>query len=175
MLNIRKAVSDDFDAVYEFYRIVCEAAEREEYGPVWHIGIYPSASDLREHIENGELWIGEREGEILSAMVVTDREDTIYEQVPWKLRFSPEHVSVLHLFAVKTQARGQGISRKMLERMFDFCRKQGKTVIHLDVVAGNLPAEMLYQHVGFSFTCEMNVFYEDTGELRVRLYEYKLD
>ena len=172
--EIRRASAEDFEAVCAFYEEVCIANENEPYGPVWHYGIYPSPEDICGHLDRNELMIGLRSGHVCSAMVLTDREDPIYAHVPWNLPAEAEEVSVLHLFAVHPRYRGRGVSQEMMNAMFEYAGDAGKKRIHLDVVKGNLPAEKLYRKIGFCFVCEMEVFYEDTGNLTVELYEFDL-
>ena len=54
------------------------------------------------------------------------------------------------------------------------CTGQAQGLARLDVVTGNLPAERLYQKHSFLFCEERKVYYEDTGEICVRLYEREL-
>ena len=174
MIEMKVAQIGDFDQLWRFYEEVCTAMETDEYSPSWHLGIYPDREDLLEHLEREEFLLGMEDGRIAGAMVLTGREDELYSQVPWKIPFVPEKVCAVHLLAVHPDFRRKGVSRKLVEAIFEQGRKSGKHVVHLDVVKGNLPAEKLYQNMGFRFTCEMDVFYEDTGDLTVRLYEYPL-
>ena len=59
----------------------------------------------------------------------------------------------------------------MLDWLIALAKTTGITVLRLDVVKGNLPAEKLYQAHGFRFVEEREVYYEDTGNITVRLYE----
>ena len=67
--------------------------------------------------------------------------------------------------------RGRGVSGAMLDGLLAAAGDLGKRLVRLDVVKGNLPAEKLYLRHGFRFAEEREVFYEDTGAIRVRLYE----
>ena len=51
---------------------------------------------------------------------------------------------------------------------------RGMKAIRLDVLEGNLPAEKLYQKVGFQYAGSLNIFYEDTGWADFNLYEYSI-
>lgn len=170
MLRIETARPDDFSAVCRFYDVVCAAQATEPCGPDWHYGVYPSEADLAEHIGAGELVLGRCGDEIAAAMVVVPHEDPEYIDVSWAMRQEPIHV--LHLLAVHPAFRGQGHAKAMLRYLLDSGREHGAKAVHLDVVKGNFSAEELYRSLGFGFVEERGVWYEDTGDLTVRLYEY---
>ena len=46
--------------------------------------------------------------------------------------------------------------------------------IKLDVLKGNVPAERLYESMGFRYVDTVRLFYEDTGLAEFRLYELEL-
>lgn len=173
MERLLAARPEDGEAVCRFYEEVCAFQDTQEYGPVWHYGIYPDEQELKEHIERGELLLGFEEGRIAAAMVLNHHEDERYVDVPWTVREEP--IYVLHLFAVHGDFQGRGIGKAALRLLLAAAREQGARAIHLDVVKGNLPAERLYERLGFCRREERDVWYEDTGDLRVVLYEYALE
>ena len=126
--EIRAARPGEKETVCRFYEQVCADLEQEDYGPGWHVGVYPAREDLEAHIRSGELLLG----------------------------------------------RIGGRAAALLGAILDRAAAAGYTVMHLDVVSGNLPAERLYQKLGFRFTEEKAVWYPDTGDIRVRLYERAL-
>lgn len=81
---------------------------------------------------------------------------------------------MLHLFAVTKDFRGQGIATQMLATLKDYCRKQDLKAIHLDVLKGNLPAEILYKRAGFTFAAEKKLPYQDLGPTPAKIFECKL-
>lgn len=173
MEKLEYAREKDWEAVCRFYEAVCAFQETQAYGPVWHYGFYPAPAELLSHIINGELLLLRRGEEIAAAMVVLGHEDEMYREIPWTIRREP--LWVLHLFAVHEAFRGQGIGRKALKLLADLAADAGVNAIHLDVVKGNLPAEKLYRETGYRRVDEQDVYYEDTGDLRVALYELPLD
>ena len=172
--GFRKATLDDFPALLRFYERVCSAQERDEYSPQWHYGVYPAPEDLISHINAGEVLLAESGTEIAAACVLVFGDDPIYRLVSWPTDSAPEEICTLHLFAVHPACRRQGVSAALLEHAIICAKNDGRRVLRLDVVKGNLPAEKLYQSKGFDFVQERKVFYEDTGELLVRLYELGL-
>ncbi|MCI7402612.1 GNAT family N-acetyltransferase [Pyramidobacter sp.] len=172
--HIRTAGAEDFGALWRFYEDVCRAQERDEYGPDWHLGVYPAAADLKGHVAAGEILTGWKDGRLAAAMAVTGGEDEMYLGVPWPLGAPPEQVAALHLFAVHPDFRGRGAAREMLASLFDRARARGLRAVHLDVIEGNLAAEKLYLEAGFAFAGTRRVHYDDLGDTIVRLFEYAL-
>lgn len=170
MWELNTAQPEERETVCRFYEEVCAAQAGDPGGPNWHYGVYPCREDLEEHIEAGALRLMRVGGEPAAAMVVRTGEDPIYREAPWTVTEEPIHV--LHLFAVHPAFRGLGLAKTMLRILLERAANEGVKAVHLDVVKGNVPAERLYQTVGFRFVEECAVWYEDTGDCTVRLYEY---
>ena len=170
--SIAAATEREREAIHGFYEEVCRRLEGEDYGPGWHYGIYPADEDLDVHIRAGEMFCARAEERLAAAMVIVGRDDPIYRDVAWEIREEPIHV--LHLLAVHPDFRGSGLAQAMLSFLLERARRMGAKSIHLDVVTGNLPAEKLYRSTGFHFVEEREVWYPDTGAIRVALYEYPL-
>lgn len=172
--QIRTAGAEKFDALWRFYEDVCRAQEHDEYGPDWHLGVYPAAADLKARLAAGEILAGWKDGRLAAAMAVTAGEDEMYLGSPWPLEAAPDQIAVLHLFAVHPDFRGRGAALEMLAALFDRARARGFRAVHLDVAQGNLAAEKLYLKAGFAFAGTRRVHYDDLGDTTVRLFEYAL-
>lgn len=172
--QIRIAGAEDFGALWHFYEDVCRAQEHDEYGPDWHLGVYPAAAELKGHAAAGEILAGWKDGRLAVAMAVTAGEDEMYLGAPWPLGAAPDQVAALHLFAVHPDFRGRGAAREMLTALFGRARARGFRAVHLDVIEGNLAAEKLYRKAGFAFAGTRRVHYDDLGDITVRLFEYAL-
>lgn len=168
---LRKAKTEDLPALWRFYKEVCAAQDLSPYSPSWHIGIYPAMEDLEEYAAAGDFLLLLRDDQIVAAAVLTGRDDPMYADAAWLQKARSEDVSCIHLFAVHPAFRRMGLSDRLLEALADSARAEGKRLLRLDVVTGNLPAERLYRKHGFVFAEERQVYYEDTGEICVRLFE----
>lgn len=171
-MRLEAAREEETMAVCRFYEEVCRFQETQPYGPKWHYGLYPTPEDLAEHVRGGRMYLLRQDGAIAAALALPRGEDPMYRDVPFTVRTEP--VFVLHLFAVHPDFRGRGLGRAALRALLKLARDEGARAIHFDVVAGNLPAERLYQSLGFRFVQEREVWYPDTGDVTVRLYEYDL-
>jgi len=172
--QIRTAGAEDFGALWRFYEDVCRAQELDEYGPDWHLGVYPAAAELKAHLAAGEILTGWKDARLAAAMAVTGGEDEMYLGAPWPLGAAPDQAAALHLFAVHPDFRGRGAALEMLTALFGRVRARGFRAVHLDVAQGNLAAEKLYLKAGFVFAGTRRVHYDDIGSTTVRLFEYAL-
>jgi len=69
---------------------------------------------------------------------------------------------------------GQGIAKKMAKSVIELGKKTHMKVIRLDVLEGNIPAQKVYERLGFNYINTIQMYYEDTGLTGYMLYEYVL-
>lgn len=172
--SITQATPADFDAVWQLYVDVCTHMPLDTYDPGWILGIFPCEEDIRAFTEAGELYVGRTGERIVAAMVLTFHEDPEHEGVPWPSGAADEDVCVVHLLCGHPSLRGQGIGRELIEEAIRLARAAGKKAIHLEVSLGNLAASRIYQAAGFSYICNHDVHYEDSGTMTFEMYEYVL-
>ncbi len=67
-----------------------------------------------------------------------------------------------------------GFGRQMVQFAIKLARETGKKAVRLDVLSGNLPAQHLYEGLGFHYVDSMKLYYEDTGRMDFDFYEYSL-
>lgn len=166
-----KATVQDREKVITFYDDIIEQQQYDDYSPLWTRGIYPSDDDIDAFIRDNCLLLVKDGDRITAAAVLIDHEEEMYLDVSWKGKFKEDQISVVHLLGVHPDYRRQGYSDELIDYLLKTASEKSKA-IHLDVVEGNLPAERLYLKHGFTYAGRKDVFYEDTGEITVRLYEY---
>lgn len=174
-MNVKRAESSDLEEVRRLYHEVIAQQKFDAYGPDWHEGVYPSGQDLREAIDGKEMYLGYEGGDLAGAFVLSERDDPIYAGADWRKKVHPEEACVIHLVAVRPSFRGRGVGTKLVRSSVQIARQKGKKAMHLDVVPGNLPADRMYRAAGFVQSCRKLVYYEDTGEIAVDLYELDLE
>ncbi len=173
-MDFRIAGMNDKDNVFRFYEEVCQQQEFDEYTPDWEMGIYPTYEELQQHLSNGEVCLGELNGKIAMAGVISCGEDELYKQIKWNHETSPEEAGVLHLFACHPHYRGQGLSHEMILFLLQQLKSRGMKVCHLDALHDNVRASNVYNHLGFEATGTFTVHYDDLGDVAVDLFEYDL-
>lgn len=168
---ITRCTITDFDAVWQLYVDVCKHQAYDPYGPKWTLGIYPTADDVRNHIEAGELYVGWLDGTPVAGMALVAHEDEEYAEVPWITPAADDEIAVIHLLCVHPRARGHQAGAQMVREAIRLSREMGMRVIHLDVVPGNLAASRIYLQEGFILVGTQQIFYEDTGLADFDMYE----
>lgn len=70
----------------------------------------------------------------------------------------------INLVAVSESYRRNGYARKMLEKLISECEKRFAEKVFLEVRRSNLPAQSLYESLGFTYIAVREKYYSDTGE-----------
>lgn len=70
----------------------------------------------------------------------------------------------IHNIAVHTEYRRRGIARILLARVIDEAKRQASSRVLLEVRKSNLPAQKLYEAMGFLTTGVRKGYYSDNGE-----------
>ena len=170
-MEFRLANISDLDNLKKFYDDIIDGHVDDDYSAKWTKDVYPSRNDILSHIENNEMFIGLIGDEIAAAGAISFKEDPMYHCDKWKLKLSDDEVGVLHIFAVSKKFRRSGISTMMLQYLIEQIKAHGLKAIHLDTYINNVPAERLYKKNGFEYRGLLNVYYEDTGNIDVELFE----
>lgn len=174
MFIVRRAENSEVDKVRLFYHSLIESMQDAEYKPAWEKEVYPTTEFIRTSINNGELHIGELDGEIASAMVVNHSSNESYHKVKWPNPIESQEILVIHALGVHTDFAGKGLAKEMVKEVFSLGSMNGMRAIRLDVLQGNVPAQKLYVKMGFKYIDTIEMFYEDTGWTNYELYEYLL-
>ncbi|MBQ6536254.1 MAG: GNAT family N-acetyltransferase [Firmicutes bacterium] len=174
MLEIRPARPEEFPAVRAFYHRLIDLMRDAPYKPGWEKEVYPADGQLRQAIDGQQLYVGELAGETACAMIMDRQCNEGYSGAPWRAEAHPEQVSVIHALGVLPTTQGRGLGREMVRFAKDKAREEGRLVIRLDVLSGNLPAEKLYLGLGFYRVSTARMYYPDTGWTEFDLYEYDL-
>ena len=157
-IEIRLAEAGEIDKTYDFYKEVCKELEGAEYSPLWQIGFYPCIENIENHINNKNMFIAVIDGRIASVMATVNH----------------GNYSSLHLFAVHSDFRNQHLGKLMMNKLFEISKERKNNKIMLDVVKGDLPAEKLYQKMGFNYIGEKTELIERVGNVDFNIYEYNI-
>ena len=145
-----------------------------EFDIGWKKDIYPSPGFLKTSIVNGELLIGMVENKVVAAMVLNHQCNEGYREFGWPTKVLDSEITVIHALGVHPKSKGKGYAKQMVNKAFEVAKRNRQKVIRLDVLEGNIPAERLYEGLGFKYMHTLKMFYEDTGWTNYRLYEYVL-
>lgn len=171
-LTLRKARPEDYPLVRAFYHDVIDRMEKAQYSPAWQKGIYPSDAYLAELTARGEIYLGYLDQTPVAAMALNHNCNESYAAAPWRVNAAPHEISVIHLLCVHPLYARRGLAKQLVKQAIIL--SSGSKCIRLDVLAGNLPALRLYEHMGFEHIVTLPMYYEDTGWTDFLLYELPL-
>ena len=171
-LEIKKALPEEYDKIRLFYYSLIDSLEGTKYHPMWAKDIYPAPEELRTVVEAGELYYLLAEGRIAGAMAVNQKCNDEYKDVQWPTEMSQNEFMVIHMLGVHGDFAGRGLAKVMVHFAIELAKKAGMKAVRLDVLKGNLPAEKLYEGRGFAHVDTVKLFYEDTGRVDFKMYEY---
>ncbi len=171
-MNIKKAQEKDYSKIKNFYYSLIDAMSDSEYKPGWEKDIYPSQEFLLSSIKNKELYYVDTASEIKACMVVNSMYNSGYQSVEWSVSAEDNELLVIHALGVHPKFAGQGIAKQMVQSVFEMAKKKNIKSIRLDVLEGNVPAEQVYLKMGFQYVTTIEMFYEDTGWTKFKMFEY---
>lgn len=175
-MEYRIAKLTDMPELRSFYKEVCDHQAEDQYSPGWQWGIHPNEAMLTETINDPHelLLIAVDGSQIAAAGALYTGDDNIYDQAKWLQTFPQSAVRVLHLFATRPQYRGHGLSKSFLHYILQQAKASGAQVVHLDIVASNMPAQRSYERAGFKVSQSLTLNYEDIGPTPAKLMECSL-
>lgn len=172
--QIRKANDTDYICVKNFYYILTDDMAEAEYKPGWQKDIYPTQDFLVKSIANGELYVGEEDGQLAACMIVNHIYNEGYKNIMWPVQAEDFEVFVIHALGVGTAFAGKGLAKRMARSVIELGKVTHMKAIRLDVLEGNIPAKKAYERLGFKYIDTIQMYYEDTGLTGYMLYEYAL-
>ena len=171
---IIKAETDQFETVRNFYHSMIDAMSGATVYVGWQKDVYPSSEFLADSIRKGELYLVLEDGNITAAMVFNRDHNEGYNGIRWKVEADDDEVMVIHALGVHPVYYGRGYAKALVREAINIAEKNGIKAIRLDVLEGNIPAEMLYSSFGFQYTDTVRMYYEDTGWTNFKLYELRI-
>ena len=146
MMEIRKAVSTDLDAIE---RIYCEIHDSEESGTLttgWKRGVYPTRETAEAAVRRGDLFVL-TDGETVGAGIINRIQVDVYEGAPWE--YSTENVCVLHTLVISPNAAGKGYGSAFVGFYEQWASEHGLPELRIDTNAKNKTARAMYKKLGY--------------------------
>lgn len=172
----RQGSPADYTAVRSFYHLVTDYSNAQAYGPCWVKDVHPSTELMARSLENGDLYLMEKDGVIAAAMVLNHAVHPGYHGISFKSGAEIDEVYILHLLAVHPEHTGKGLAKAMLSHAAEIGELHGMKAIRLDVLATNLSAVQLYRRCGYVLNaCIPKMYDVFVGPVDGELYEYLLE
>lgn len=174
-MELYQAQKHDFARIVHFYQNVIEKTIGMSDFCRWSYGDYPTDDLLVEHIQQGDMYLVEQDGEILSALVLLPyQEENFTWDIPWNAALEDGDVATVHLLCVNPRMQRRGIAGRTMEAAIRMARDMGKKAVRLDTLACNLPARRLCASLGFTEVEAVRWDFSNVGLTDIVLYEYLL-
>lgn len=156
----RKARIDDIPEVSKIYEKIIKDHEEGGCAISWVRGVYPTEKTARQALNQGELYVGEYQGQICSSAIINQRQLDVYEKVNWRYPAADEKILVLHTFGVDPDFSRKGIGKAFIRFYERLAEEKGCSYLRLDTSACNERAQTMYKKLGYEIvgkgTTEVN-------------------
>ena len=173
-VKFEKASAADFEKIKSAYiDIINRTTDIKEYAR-WEYGKHPTDEMIQKYIDGGNMYLFMEDGNLAGVIAITFSQGEDYHPVKWQVEVQDDEVMVLHILEIMPDFQGKGIAKKMIQAALELGRAKRMKVCRFDALASNLPAQKLYEKLGFVFRGKQHWFAENTGWTDFYLYELKL-
>lgn len=173
-MKLQQATLYDYESVLAFYEDVTDHTPGIGHQARWQKGKHPTAAGIKAYIEEGSMYLYREQEVIVGAMALTMYQGEDYHPVEWARPLQDDEVAVLHIFAVSPDRQGKGIGSSLVRAAVGLAREKGKKAFRLDTLASNLPAQHLYESLGFRYRGRQYLYAENTAWTDFYFYEFEL-
>lgn len=150
---IRIAALQDLDRIDEIYNEIHTETEAGRVQTGWMRGVYPTRDIAEESIRLREMYVMERDGEIVACARINRYQGPEYNGASWSFDVDADDVLVLHTLVVSPKCKGRGCGTEFVAYYEDMARRLGMKALRIDTQAMNLPARALYKKLGYTEAC----------------------
>jgi len=151
-ITVRKANSKDICTVLEILKKAISVMDANGISQ-WD-DIYPDETILYDDIQNGQMFLGEIDGKIVSVFVLNQECDEEYKNGNWNDKQSS--FAVIHRFCVNANFQNIGIGTKTMQIIEEMVKEKNIEAIRLDAFSLNPYALKMYKNLGYINAGEVN-------------------
>lgn len=167
-------LTGDLAVVREKYIEVIEHTKDMNIHARWIYGQHPTDAAIRSYIDRQEMYLFMDEQNVAGMTAITMYQGEDYHEVNWSQDLKDDEVASLHLLTVMPEYQGKGVSKRLMEAIISLVMEKGKKAIRLDALASNIPAQHMYEKLGFEYRGKQNLYAENTGWTDFLYYELPL-
>lgn len=147
---IRKANSNDINAVALLYEEIHTAEENGKQTIGWIRGIYPERKVAEMAIERDDLFVLEVDGKICGAAIINKIQVESYQLGKWKHHVDDSQVCVLHTLVISPNSSRKGYGKAFVEYYEKYAAENGCCELRIDTNAKNSVARSIYKKYGYT-------------------------
>lgn len=147
---IRKAILAD---ITDIMAIIKETIiELHSYGNTQWDENYPQEKDFLLDIQQGDLYVSEREGTLAGFACINKVEPAEYTALPWSMQ---ETAMIVHRMAVTPGCRRSGIGTELMAFADEYAVKNNVRYLKTDTYSINTKMNALFEKCGYKLVGEM--------------------
>lgn len=173
-MQLIKAGTADFEKIKVAYIDIAENTPDMDKYARYEYGKHPSDAEITEYIAGGNMYMLLDNDTIAGVIAITPFQEEGYHPVRWQIDASDGEVMVLHLLGIIPSYQGKGVGKVMVRKALDMAREKALKTCRLDTLASNIPAQRLYEKLGFIYCGKQHWYAQNTGWTDFFLYEYIL-
>ena len=150
-IDLRLAGIEDCDAIFSVFTRAIDRMEQQ--GIFQWDEIYPDREQIKQDIENREMFVVGNFKEIYAVAVVNNKVDAEYNEGKWQ--GADDVYAVIHRICVNPKYQKRGIGEKTMRLVETMLREKGIESLRLDAFSENPYSIRLYEKLGFHKTGEV--------------------
>lgn len=170
---ISTANINDLNKIVKLYEDTTEYLAKNINYPNWKKHEYPNESTANNAILEKNIYIYTTNNEICASIIINQFQPVPYKEANWLYDLKDSDVIVIHTLVVHPNFSNQGIGKKLISFAEKLGREKGLKSIRLDTFEENIPAQKLYESLGYIFCGKINLKPAKTTKL-YKTYEKKL-
>ncbi|ODA42738.1 GNAT family N-acetyltransferase [Desulfosporosinus sp. BG] len=144
-MQIRKAKHEDLNIIIEMFRNAIKVMNDNNINQ-WD-DIYPTNINLEQDVLNGQMYVGIKDGGIVSALVINNDCEEEYKNGNW--RYDNDKFAVVHRLCVNPIHQNKKIGKDTMIKIEELLKTEGIQSIRLDAFSLNPYASKMYQTLGY--------------------------
>ena len=164
-------LAGDLAVIREKYIEVIEHTKNMNIHARWIYGQHPTDAMIQSYIDGQEMYLFMDGQNVAGMTAITMYQGEDYHEILWSQNLKDDEVASLHILTVTPEYQGKGISKRMMAEIIFLVIKKGKKAIRLDALASNIPAQHMYEKLGFEYRGKRNLYAENTGWTDFLYYE----
>jgi GNAT superfamily N-acetyltransferase len=144
-LNIKKAELEDLNIIIDIFMNAIKVMNGNNINQ-WD-EVYPTNTNLEQDVLNGQMYVGIKDCEIVSAIVINNECEEEYKSGNW--RYDNDRFAVVHRLCVNPIHQNIKIGRDTMIKIEELLKTEGIQSIRLDAFSLNPHALKMYQTLGY--------------------------
>ena len=146
---IRKATEKDIKAIAAIYEDIHTEEEAGNLTIGWERGVYPTESTAADSIAKGDMFVCERDGQVVAAAKLNKEQVDVYYSAPWKYPAEDDEIMVIHTLVVSPSVQSSGIGKEFVEFYEKYALENDCPYLRMDTNERNQRARGFYKKIGY--------------------------